>query len=49
VKPSTEDQDEQFHWVGIDPTGIELEVVAVQKPDALLVIHVMQTHFRRRR
>ncbi len=40
--------DVQYLWVGEDDRGVELEVVAVLKPDAMLVIHVMPTALRRR-
>ena len=46
--PATDERDQQLQWIGIDQNGVELEIVAVEKPDALLVIHVMPTHFRRR-
>ena len=46
---SSGERDEQLLWIGVDQGGVELEVVAVEKPDALLVIHVMPTNFRRRR
>lgn len=35
-------------WVGDDERGRELEIVAIDKPDCYLVIHVMPTYFRRR-
>jgi hypothetical protein len=35
--------------VGRDSRGVELEVVAIQQPDHLLVIHVMPYSYRRRR
>ena len=35
-------------WVGDDERGRELEIVAVEKPGALVVIHVMPTSLRRR-
>ena len=34
-------------WIGDDERGRELEIVAVERPDCLLVIHVMPTHYRR--
>ncbi len=34
-------------WVGDDDRSRELEIVAIEKPDALLVVHVMPTHYRR--
>ena len=40
--------DDQYVWIGTDDRGVELEIVAVIKPDCLLVIHVMPTHLRRR-
>jgi hypothetical protein len=38
-----------YRWVGHDQRGVLLEVVAVQRPDCLLVIHVMPVHYRQRR
>ena len=35
-------------WIGKDSRGLELEVVALDLPDYLLVIHVMPRDFRRR-
>jgi hypothetical protein len=35
-------------WVAGDERGRELEIVAIEKPDCYLVIHVMPTHFRRK-
>ena len=49
ILPADEDHDERLVWVGEDERGVELEVVAIQLPDLVLVIHVMPTHFRRRR
>jgi hypothetical protein len=37
-----------WSWEGDDERGRELEIVAVEKADALLVIHVMPTHYRRK-
>lgn len=34
-------------WIGDDERGRSLEVVAVEKPDCFLVIHVMPTHYRK--
>ena len=47
--PADNDHDERLVWVGEDDRGVELEVVAIQLPDLVLVIHVMPTHFRKRR
>lgn len=35
-------------WIGNDHRGRELEIVAVDRPDCLLVIHVMLTIYRRK-
>ena len=34
-------------WIGQDERGRELEIVALDRPDCILVIHVMPTHYRR--
>ena len=34
-------------WVADDERGRELEIVAIEKLDCYLIIHVMPTHFRR--
>lgn len=36
-------------WMGPDERGRELEIVALEKPDCFLVIHVMPTHYRKAR
>lgn len=36
-----------FKYLGQDTRGIELEVIAAEVPDGLLVIHVMPTALRR--
>ena len=41
--------DVMMSWVGNDLRGRELEVVAVVKPDCILVIHVMPTYYRKGR
>ena len=41
--------DDRLVFVGVDDRGVELEVIAVQLPDYLLVIHVMPTQYRRNR
>ena len=48
IVPAGRFPDPQYVWIGPDDRGVELEVVAVEKPDCLLVIHVMPTHLRRR-
>lgn len=44
--PATDDSDDQYVWIGEDDRGVELEIVGIVKPDCLLVIHVMPTHYR---
>jgi hypothetical protein len=39
--------DTTLVWVGEDQRGRELEIVAIEKPDCFLVIHVMPTHYRK--
>lgn len=39
--------DQRLVWVGDDDRGIELEIVALDLPDAVVVIHVMPTALRR--
>jgi hypothetical protein len=36
-------------WIGNDERGRELEVVAIERPDCILVIHVMPTIYRKER
>jgi hypothetical protein len=38
-----------FAWLGLDERKRELEVIALLRPDCLLVIHVFPTALRRRR
>ncbi len=35
-------------WVADDERGRELEIVAIEKPDCYLVIHVMPAHYRKK-
>lgn len=37
---------DQVRWVGKDTRGELLEVVAIEKPDCLLVIHAMPVKYR---
>lgn len=46
--PSEEGLDERIVWVGKDDRGVTLEVIAVEQPDYLLIIHVMPYAYRRR-
>lgn len=34
-------------WIGDDERGRELEVVAIERPDCWLVIHVMPTRYQK--
>lgn len=44
--PATDAFDERLVWIGKDDRGIELEIVALALPDAVVVIHVMATSLR---
>jgi hypothetical protein len=44
---ATDDYDPRLVWIGTDDRGIELEIVALDLPDAIVVIHVMPTALRR--
>jgi hypothetical protein len=46
--PGSEEFDERLVWIGEDDRGIELEIVALVLPDAVVVIHVMPTALRSR-
>ena len=35
------------YWLGLDDRGIELEIVALDLADAVVVIHVMPTTLRK--
>ncbi len=41
-------QDQKLLWIGQDDRGLELEVIALELSDCILVIHVMPRIFRRR-
>ena len=47
--PADGDLDDRQLWVGPDDRGIVLEVMAVDLPDYLLVIHAMPVALRRNR
>ncbi|HEY4939164.1 MAG TPA: hypothetical protein VIJ69_09040 [Actinomycetota bacterium] len=38
--------DARLVWIGEDSRGIELEIVALDLPEAIVVIHVMPTRLR---
>ncbi len=44
---ATDSVDARLVWIGSDDRGIELEIVALDLPDAVVVIHVMPTDLRR--
>jgi hypothetical protein len=39
--------DARLIWIGEDDRGVELEIDALDRPDAVVVIHVMPTDLRR--
>lgn len=39
--------DTTLSWIGADERGQELEIIALDRPDCFLVIHVMPTHYRK--
>ena len=47
VAAPSDDLDDRLVFVGVDDRGIELEIIAVQLPGFLFVIHVMPTTFER--
>jgi len=48
VLPGAGDLDDRLLFIGLDDRGVELEVIAIEQPGHLLVIHVMPYAFRRR-
>ena len=46
VIPGTGDLDDRLLLVGRDERGVQLEVIAIEQPDHLLVIHVMPYAYR---
>lgn len=45
--PASDIADARLVWIGADDRGIELEIVALDLEDAIVVIHVMPTSLRR--
>ena len=41
-------EDQKLLWIGYDERGLELEVIALELAESILVIHVMPRSFRRR-
>ncbi|MEJ5867133.1 hypothetical protein WDV85_05175 [Pseudokineococcus sp. 5B2Z-1] len=47
--PASDEADARFVWIGPDDRGVELEIVALDLREAVVVIDVMPTSLRRRR
>ena len=47
--PASDTADARLVWIGSDDRGVELEIVALDRDDAIVVIHVMPTSLRRGR
>jgi hypothetical protein len=45
--PATDTADARLVWIGQDDRGVELEIVALDLGETLVVIHVMPTSLRR--
>ena len=45
--PATEVAGARLVWIGFDDRGIELEIVALDLDEAVVIIHVMPTDLRR--
>ncbi len=45
--PARSEAGDRLVFIGRDDRGVELEVIAVQMPQYLLVLHVMPTRYRR--
>lgn len=45
--PASETADARLVWIGEDDRGVELEIVALDLAEAVIVIHVMPTNLRR--
>lgn len=45
--PPNERFDARLVWIGPDDRGVELEIVALDLPDEIVVIHVMPTDLKR--
>ena len=47
ISTDPESGETTLSWIADDERGRELEIVAIEKPDCYLVIHVMPTHYRK--
>ncbi len=45
--PATTTLDARLVWIGKDDRGLELAIVALDLPEAIIVIHVMPTDLKR--
>lgn len=45
--PASDTADARLVWIGEDDRGIELEIVALDLAEAVIVIHVMPTKLQR--
>ena len=45
---ATGDLDARLLWIGEDDRGIVLEIIGIELPDYLLIIHVMPYAYRRK-
>lgn len=45
--PATEGFDPRLVWIGPDDRGVELEIVALDLPEEIIVLHVMPTDLKR--
>lgn len=47
ITTDEETGDTTLSWIGCDERGREREIIALDRPDCFLVIHVMPTHYRK--
>ena len=45
--PGTDLEEVKWYWQGADDRGLELEIIGIEMPDQILIIHVMPFNFRR--
>ena len=46
IAPDDPALDERLVWIGRDDRGVVLEVIGIEQPDQLLIIHVMPYSYR---
>lgn len=46
--PAEGDLDERLLWIGEDDRGVVLEIIGIELPDYLLIVHVMPSAYRRK-